>query len=62
MKFPRHIIFAAILAAVSCSTHNATDIFDDVRYRPGFAEGFEIDAALLGKRRDHRRCRTVKKS
>ena len=42
MKFPRHIIFAAILAAVSCSTHNAADVFDDVRYRPGFAEGFEI--------------------
>ena len=42
MKFPRHILFAAILAVVSCSTHNAADIFDDVRYRPGFAEGFEI--------------------
>lgn len=42
MKFPRYILFAAILAAVSCSTHNAADIFDDVRYRPGFAEGFEI--------------------
>ena len=42
MKFPRHILFAAILAAVSCSTHNVADGFDDVRYRPGFAEGFEI--------------------